>query len=192
VIQGQYIVTTNNECVLFDETRIKEPNMHKHTTPASSKTANILTAIGVTTILFLFGFLPFGWLGFMFLGGHYEEVFIKILFWIIFLAMIAFAATLIRLAMKSWDDKRKVTGIYSVLFGSLAILFVSLIQFYLFRVTVFEEGMMILLVILPALYGFPVIGLILGLIGFKGKWGKTGLLLVAGQFVLWATGYFPF
>jgi hypothetical protein len=63
---------------------VKEPNMHEQTTPASSKTANLLTAIGVTIILFLFGFLPFGWLGYGFLEEYYEEIFIRILFWTVF------------------------------------------------------------------------------------------------------------
>ena len=166
--------------------------MHEQTAPTSSKTGKIPAAIGVVIILFLFGFLPFGWLGYGYLEAYYEEIIIRILFWIVFLVIIAFATVLIRLAMGSWNDKRKLTGIYSVLFGSLAILFVGLIQFYLFRVTVFEEGTMILIITLPALYGFPALGLILGLVGFKGKWGKTGLLLVFVQFVLWAIGYFPF
>jgi hypothetical protein len=166
--------------------------MNEQAAPASIKTGNILTSIGVTIILALFGFLPFGWLGYGFMESYYEEIFIRIMFWITFLAIIVFAAVLIRRAMKSWDNKRGVAGIYSALFGSVAILFVGLINFYLFRVTHFDEGMMILLIALPALYGFPVIGLILGVIGFKGKWGKTGLLLVAGQFILWAIGFFPF
>jgi hypothetical protein len=170
----------------------KESIMPEQTTSQPSKTGNILTTVGVAIILLIFGFLPFGWLGYGFLEIYYEETFIRILFWIVFLAIASFAIILMRFAMRSWNEKVEVRGIYSVLFGCLAILFVGLIQFYIFRVTVFEEGMMVLFITLPALYGFPVIGLILGLMGYKSKWGKAGLLLVAVQFVLWASGYFPF
>ena len=153
--------------------------MSEQSEPSASETQKNNAPIGVIATLFLFGFLPFGWLGLVFLVK--ARVFTVILFWTVFLASIAFTIILTRFALRSQDDKKTVAGIYSVLFGCLQILFLGSVYI---MTNMFYEGSFLLLVALPALYGFPVIGLILGLIGFKGKWGKAGLLLVVVQFVL--------
>jgi len=165
--------------------------MNEQITPPSSKTGNILSAVGASIVLLLFGFFPFRFIALVTWealeepGRSTREVF-HILSFTVFLAMIAVILVLMLLAIRSSNNEAKATGVYSVIFGGVPILFA--VHYHFFQQFSNTGGAFILFItILPTQFLFPFIGLALGKSGFKSTWGKVGLILSVGQWIFWAT-----
>lgn len=102
-----------------------------------------------------------------------------------FLATIGVEIGLIRLAFKyakqdiENKDPANVRGVFSVIFGVVAIILWGLLNFYSSSHLNMGAAEIMLLILFPAIFGFPLAGLILGVAGIRSRWGKIGIAIFA-------------